>query len=81
MRRSCQRLCWIVVALSASTLMLGDALAVVGRPATPGSVAGASRRTARRTVRRTAVITSSATVGEGAMQVALRGDDSPPARR
>ena len=30
-----------------------EALAVVGRPATPGSVAGVARRTTRRTVRRT----------------------------
>ncbi len=29
-----------------------DVLAVVGRPATPGSVAGVARRTARRTTRR-----------------------------
>ena len=33
-------------------LFVRDAEAVVGRPATPGSVAGAGRRTTRRTVRR-----------------------------
>lgn len=31
----------------------GEADAVIGRPATPGSVAGVARRTTRRTVRRT----------------------------
>lgn len=33
-------------------LFVGDAEARVGRPATPGSVAGVSRRTSRRTARR-----------------------------
>ena len=32
-----------------------DAAAIVGRPATPLSVAGVARRTTRRTIRRTAV--------------------------
>ncbi len=35
-------------------LFVGEAEAVVGRPLTPGSVAGVARRTSRRTVRRTA---------------------------
>ena len=33
---------------------VSEAEAVVGRPATPGSVAGVARRTTRRTVHRTA---------------------------
>jgi hypothetical protein len=35
---------------------INEAGAVVGRPATPGSVAGAARRTTRRTIRRGAYI-------------------------
>lgn len=35
---------------------VNEAGAVVGRPATPGSVAGAARRTTRRTIRRGAYI-------------------------
>lgn len=35
---------------------ISDAGAVVGRPATPGSVAGAARRTTRRTIRRGAYV-------------------------
>jgi hypothetical protein len=34
------------------SLSLDRAYAVIGRPATPGSVAGAARRTTRRAVRR-----------------------------
>ena len=37
-----------------------SALVVVGRPATPGSVAGVARRTTRRAVRRTVVYCTSA---------------------
>jgi Na+-translocating ferredoxin:NAD+ oxidoreductase RnfD subunit len=37
---------------NSSGAMLSQAKAVVGRPATPGSVAGVARRTTRRTVRR-----------------------------
>jgi hypothetical protein len=33
--------------------LISDAMARIGRPATPASVAGAARRTTRRTVRRT----------------------------
>ena len=36
-------------------LLVGEAQARVGRPATPVSVAGASRRTRRRVIRRTSV--------------------------
>jgi hypothetical protein len=38
-------------------VIIGDANAVVGRPATPVRYAGIARRTARRTVRRTAYAT------------------------
>ncbi len=40
-----------------------QAQARVGRPATPGSVAGVARRTTRRTVRRTAVGVGAAAAG------------------
>ena len=40
---------------SAVTVSQDNALAVVGRPATPGSVAGVHRRAERRAVRRCAV--------------------------
>jgi len=36
-----------------SEIVVSEAQARVGRPATPGSVAGVSRRTTRRTIRRT----------------------------
>ncbi len=35
--------------------IISEAQARIGRPATPGSVAGVSRRTTRRTIRRTSV--------------------------
>jgi hypothetical protein len=35
--------------------LLSDANARIGRPATPGSVAGVARRTTRRTIRRSAI--------------------------
>ena len=41
--------CWVPTGFFVS-----EAEAVVGRPATPGSVAGVARRTTRRTVHRTA---------------------------
>ncbi|MBP2237013.1 hypothetical protein J2Z31_003527 [Sinorhizobium kostiense] len=37
---------------------IADAQAVVGRPATPGSVAGVARRTTRRVIRRSTVYVS-----------------------
>lgn len=40
-------------------LALKDAHAVVGRPMTPGSVAGVARRTTRRTIRRSAIYVAS----------------------
>ena len=39
-------------------IAIKDAHAVVGRPMTPGSVAGVARRTTRRTIRRSAVYVS-----------------------
>jgi hypothetical protein len=36
-------------------LLIKDAIAVVGRPLTPVSVAGVARRTTRRVIRRTAI--------------------------
>lgn len=39
-------------------IFVGEAQAVVGRPMTPGSVAGVARRTTRRTIRRSAVYAS-----------------------
>jgi hypothetical protein len=41
-------------------LSLDSAQARIGRPATPGSVAGVARRTTRRAVRRTAIYCTSA---------------------
>jgi hypothetical protein len=40
-------------------VIVGEAQAVVGRPMTPGSVAGVARRTTRRTIRRSAIYASS----------------------
>lgn len=44
------------VALFHGKIATSDAVARVGRPATPGSVAGVARRTTRRTIRRGAYI-------------------------
>jgi hypothetical protein len=53
LRGLCLAFCIGLVLSPATTSMLPtDAQAVVGRPATPGSVAGTARRTSRRTVRR-----------------------------
>ena len=54
-----------IVPSTNGTLSLGveGAQARVGRPATPGSVAGVARRTTRRTVRRTAVGVGAAAAG------------------
>jgi len=48
-----------------------DAEARVGRPATPGSVAGVARRTTRRTVRRTTMYV--ATLPRGCTTVVIEG--------
>jgi hypothetical protein len=42
---------------------VGEAQAVIGRPATPGSVAGVSRRTTRRVIRRSSVYVSALPAG------------------
>lgn len=48
-----------------------EAEAVVGRPMTPGSVAGVARRTTRRTIRRTSVYV--ATLPRGCATVVIEG--------
>ncbi len=48
-----------------------DAQAVIGRPATPGSVAGVARRTTRRVIRRTTVY--AATLPKGCTTVVIEG--------
>ena len=58
MKHRCkQRLGWMAIATLSSLVFVGDAAAIIGRPMTPGSVAGV----ARRTVRRTAVVATVAT--------------------
>jgi len=44
-------------------VIITDAQARVGRPMTPGSVAGVSRRTTRRTIRRTSIYAASLPTG------------------
>ena len=51
--------------------VVGEAYAVVGRPATPGSVAGVARRTTRRTIRRSAIYAS--TLPAGCVQTSVNG--------
>jgi len=49
------------IALGASLILVGaEALAVIGRPLTPGSYAGVARRTARRSVYVGAAVAASA---------------------
>jgi hypothetical protein len=52
-------------------LIVGEAQAVIGRPMTPGSVAGVARRTTRRTIRRSAVY--AATLPRGCSTVVIEG--------
>lgn len=52
-------------------LVVGDALAVIGRPATPGSVAGVARRTTRRVIRRSTIYI--ATLPAGCTTVVIEG--------
>jgi len=54
-----------------SEIVVSEAQARVGRPATPGSVAGVSRRTTRRTIRRTTVYV--ATLPKGCTKVNIDG--------
>jgi hypothetical protein len=51
--------------------VIQDAQAVVGRPLTPGSVAGVARRTTRRTIRRSAIY--EATLPAGCRTVVVEG--------
>lgn len=52
-------------------LIIKDAQARIGRPATPASVAGVARRTTRRTIRRTTVY--AATLPRGCTTVVVEG--------
>ena len=52
-------------------IVVGEVEARVGRPATPGSVAGVARRTTRRTIRRTSVYV--ATLPTGCTTVVIEG--------
>jgi hypothetical protein len=52
-------------------IIVEKANAVVGRPLTPGSVAGVARRTTRRTIRRTSVYV--ATLPAGCTTVVIEG--------
>jgi len=52
-------------------LVVSDALAVIGRPATPGSVAGVARRTTRRVIRRSTIYI--ATLPAGCTTVVIEG--------
>ena len=83
MTTHCSR--WIGMTMASSIMILagsigslapfasfvGDAYAVVGRPATPGSVAGAARRTTRRVVRRSTIYAS--TLPAGCVQSSVNG--------
>lgn len=51
--------------------VVGNAHAVVGRPATPGSVAGVARRTTRRVIRRSAIYVS--TLPAGCVRTSVNG--------
>ncbi len=46
-----------------SGIVIEEAVAVIGRPATPGSVAGVSRRTTRRVIRRSTIYAASLPAG------------------
>ncbi len=52
-------------------MVVSEAEAVIGRPATPGSVAGVARRTTRRTIRRTSRYV--ATLPRGCSTVVIEG--------
>jgi hypothetical protein len=53
----------LVVVSSLTNIVIPEAKAVIGRPATPGSVAGVSRRTSRRVIRRSTVYVASLPTG------------------
>jgi hypothetical protein len=50
---------------------VGEAHAIVGRPATPGSVAGVARRTTRRVIRRSAIYVN--TLPAGCARITVNG--------
>lgn len=50
---------------------VGEAQAVIGRPATPGSIAGVARRTTRRVIRRSAIYAS--TLPAGCVRTQING--------
>ena len=54
-----------------SEIVVSEAQARVGRPATPGSVAGVARRSTRRTIRRTTIYV--ATLPKGCTKVNIDG--------
>ena len=49
--------------LFSTNIVISEAKAVIGRPATPGSVAGVSRRTTRRVIRRSTIYAASLPTG------------------
>jgi hypothetical protein len=59
----------VVADMATDDLIVTNAEARVGRPATPGSVAGVARRTTRRTVRRTSIYVASLPAGCQAVNV------------
>jgi hypothetical protein len=61
----------VVADMATDDLIVMNAEARVGRPATPGSVAGVARRTTRRMVRRTSVYV--ATLPAGCQTVVVEG--------
>jgi hypothetical protein len=61
----------VVADMATDDLIVMNAEARVGRPATPGSVAGVARRTTRRMVRRTSVYV--ATLPAGCQTVNVEG--------
>jgi hypothetical protein len=52
-----------IEALFGNKIFIQEAVAVIGRPATPGSVAGVSRRTTRRVIRRSTIYAASLPAG------------------
>jgi len=53
----------VVADMATDGLIITDAQAVIGRPATPASAAGVARRTTRRVIRRTTVYVATLPVG------------------
>ncbi|MEQ1409531.1 hypothetical protein ABK249_32010 [Neorhizobium sp. Rsf11] len=62
---------WTNGAVIPADFVVSDAQARVGRPATPGSVAGVARRTTRRVVRRSTIYV--ATLPRGCSNVVING--------